>query len=64
MVRPSLSSSGRPFSRDVNTWDAVTVRPSPPEHEPTSTIIVSASLAGVTGTVGTLAPSGPAGACW
>jgi hypothetical protein len=25
----------------VNTWGAVTVFPSPPEHEPTSTIIVS-----------------------
>jgi hypothetical protein len=45
----------------VNTWGAVTVCPSPPEHEPTSTIIVSASLAGVTGTAGTLARSCPAG---
>src|SRR5262249_8323491 len=39
MVRPSLSSSGRPLSRDVNTWGAVTVCPSPPEYEPASTII-------------------------
>jgi hypothetical protein len=45
----------------VNTWDSVTVRPSPPEQQPTSTIIVSAGLAGVTGTAGTLARSCPAG---
>jgi hypothetical protein len=48
----------------VNTWDAVTVCPSPPEHEPTSTIIVSAGRAGVTGTAGTLARSFLAGPTW
>ena len=37
MVSPSLSRSGRPFSRDVNTWAAVIVWPSPPAPHPTST---------------------------
>ncbi len=50
MVRPSLSSSGRPLSLDVNTWPAVMACRSPPEPDPTCTIIVSAGVTGITGT--------------
>ena len=44
MVRPSLSSSGRPLSRDVKIWPPVIAKASLPTVEPAYGVVAAANL--------------------